>query len=141
MKMMLALRPPVERRRGVATVEFALAAPILFLLLFGIFEIAHAFMVQHQIKDAARQGCRVGVCPYKFNADVTATVDTALSKAGITGASTTILVNDAAGDVGTALAGDEISVRITLTAADVSLYPGGGFILEQLSAVYSLRHQ
>ena len=45
------------RRTGTATVEMALVCPVLFLMVFGLFEVAYGYMVQHLIEDAARQGC------------------------------------------------------------------------------------
>jgi Flp pilus assembly protein TadG len=48
-----------RRRRGVAAVEFAMIAPVLFMLIFGIFELTRVTMVQQAITNAAREGCRV----------------------------------------------------------------------------------
>ncbi|MBI3866601.1 MAG: pilus assembly protein, partial [Planctomycetia bacterium] len=36
--------PQIERR-GATTVEMAFAVPILFLIVFGLIEVGHAFMV------------------------------------------------------------------------------------------------
>ena len=43
-------------RRGVAAVEFAIAAPVLFLFVFAIFEFGRAFMVLDLLSNAARAG-------------------------------------------------------------------------------------
>ncbi|HUQ68851.1 MAG TPA: TadE/TadG family type IV pilus assembly protein [Planctomycetaceae bacterium] len=129
------------RRRGAFAVEMAFAAPVLFLILFGILEVAHAFMVQHLIQDAARQGCRVAIRPRSTNAAVTNTIDRLLKAEGIDGATTTILVNNAAGDVSRAEAGADIRVKITLDRSNVALVPGGRYVMGQLSAAYSQRHQ
>ncbi|HUQ71883.1 MAG TPA: TadE/TadG family type IV pilus assembly protein [Planctomycetaceae bacterium] len=133
--------PRAARRRGAATVEMAIATPILFLLVFGLFEITHAYMVQHLLQDAVRQGCRLGIMPWQSNSTVQARIDNLLEQEGISGATTSILVNDVAGDVDVAQAGDDVRVKITLDAANVTLYPGGGYLLGQLSASYSLKHE
>jgi len=41
-------------------VEFALAAPVLFLLVWGIIEIAHLFFVYNTVVVAAREASRYG---------------------------------------------------------------------------------
>lgn len=60
----LARRP--GRRRaggedGQALVEFALIAPILLVLVFGIFDLGMAWNAYQVITDAAREGARSGV--------------------------------------------------------------------------------
>ncbi len=45
--------------RGAAAVEFALIMPILFLLVFGIFEFGRAYNAQVSLTGAAREGARV----------------------------------------------------------------------------------
>lgn len=47
------------RRRGVSAVEFAMIAPFVFMLIFGIFEFTRVTMVQQAITNAAREGCRL----------------------------------------------------------------------------------
>ena len=129
------------RRAGASTVEMAIVGPLLLLFIFGLFDIAHGFMVQHLIQDATRQACRVGVCPHKTNATVQATVDRLLKAEGIAKANTTILVNTVSGDVATAKAGDNISVQITLASSQVSLFPTGGFLKGQLQATCTMRRE
>ena len=119
-------RRPVDRR-GAATVEMAFAVPVLLLLLFGIAEISHAFMVQHVIQDAARQGCRLAVLPGATNSAVTTSVGNLLQGEGITKATATILVNGAAGDVTTAQTNDNITVQVAMNATDATIVPGTSY--------------
>ena len=44
--------------RGAAAVEFALLAPVLFMLLLGIMEFGRAYNVQVTLTNAAREGVR-----------------------------------------------------------------------------------
>jgi Flp pilus assembly protein TadG len=44
--------------RGVAALEFALVAPLLILLVFGIAEFGRAFFIQATMAGAAREGVR-----------------------------------------------------------------------------------
>jgi hypothetical protein len=55
--------PPDRRRsqRGAVAVEFALIAPILFLLVFGIIDFGNAFQAWDAASTAAREGTRIGV--------------------------------------------------------------------------------
>src|SRR5947209_2332932 len=55
------LQPGKNARPGATSVEFAVVAPILFLLMLAIFEFGRAFMVTGLLTDAARRGCRKGI--------------------------------------------------------------------------------
>jgi Flp pilus assembly protein TadG len=62
--------------KGVYTVEFALVAPIFFLLLFAIFDFGWYFFTQHTIQYATREGTRlalVGTQTQITNSDGTTT--------------------------------------------------------------------
>ncbi|NLX14007.1 MAG: pilus assembly protein [Phycisphaerales bacterium] len=48
-------------RRGVATVEMAVVAPLLLLLLFGAIEFGWIFLVQQTMTNSAREACRMAV--------------------------------------------------------------------------------
>lgn len=50
-------------RRGAATVEFALTAPILFMLLMGAIEFSRANMLRHTTVVAATEGARRSIIP------------------------------------------------------------------------------
>lgn len=53
-----------RRQRGVALVEFALVAPLLFLLLFGIVEFGWAFLQYLDTRHGAREGARLAAVDY-----------------------------------------------------------------------------
>jgi Flp pilus assembly protein TadG len=48
-------------RRGQATVEFALVAPIFFLLLFGIIEGGRFILYYETLNNATREGARYAI--------------------------------------------------------------------------------
>ena len=50
--------PSVRQRRGATVVEFALVAPLLFLLIFGFIEFGRFVMVQQSLTNGAREGSR-----------------------------------------------------------------------------------
>lgn len=125
--------------RGATAVEMAIATPLLFMIVLGLLEICHAFMVQHVIQDAARRGCRTAVLPRSSNSAVLETVNSLLQAEGIRHANATILVNNTAADVAQAKTSDTISVQITIAAADVSIVPGCGYLRGQQKASASLR--
>ena len=48
-------------RRGAAAVEFAVAAPLLFLFFFSALEFGRMHMVRHTIQNASYEAARRGV--------------------------------------------------------------------------------
>ena len=53
----------VRSRTGGLTVEVALCLPILFMVLFGGFELCYTNMLIHSTESAAYAGARVGIIP------------------------------------------------------------------------------
>jgi Flp pilus assembly protein TadG len=53
------MRQRLRDQRGASAVEFALIAPVLILLAFGIVEFGRAFQVQATLSAAAREGVRL----------------------------------------------------------------------------------
>lgn len=49
-----------RHERGASLVEFALVAPLLFLLLFGIIELGRVVATFNSVNTAAREGSRYG---------------------------------------------------------------------------------
>ena len=79
-----------RNRRGAAVVEFAIVAPVFFLLVFGMIEYGRMVMVQQVLTNASREGARRAVLDGVADADVISTVDTYLTNASISGATTTV---------------------------------------------------
>ena len=51
-------------QRGLSTVEFALVANLVFILMFAVFEIGRAYFIYAALDEVTRRGVRVAVvCP------------------------------------------------------------------------------
>jgi len=115
-------------------VEFALVAPLFFLLVFGMIEFGRLVMVQQILTNASREGARMGVLDGASASDVTSAVNTYLSNSTITGATVTI---DPA-DPNSAGYGAPITVSVTIPFDQVSWMPSPMFLqgrVMQASAV------
>lgn len=53
-----------HRQRGLSSVEFAIVAGVLLLLMFGVLEVGRAMFVASALDESARRGARMAaVCP------------------------------------------------------------------------------
>jgi Flp pilus assembly protein TadG len=112
------------RRRGAAAVEFAIVAPIFFLVVLGIIEFGRMAMVEQVITNAAREGARVGVVDDATRATVENKVRRYLASAGIDGA--TIGVSP---DPPSSAGYDEgVTVTVSIPFDDVSWLPNPFFV-------------
>lgn len=57
------IRNQPAARVGATTVDFALIASVLFLVIFSAVEVSRACMLQNTVKIAAAQDARVGIVP------------------------------------------------------------------------------
>jgi hypothetical protein len=53
-----AFKSEIGNRRGAVAVEFAVVAPILVAVMFGLIELGRAFEMQNLLEVAAREGAR-----------------------------------------------------------------------------------
>ncbi len=60
-------RSHVHGERGSTAVEFALVAPVFFLLIFAILEFGWYFFVEHTIHYATREGTRLALVGTQLN--------------------------------------------------------------------------
>lgn len=130
-----------RRRRAAAAVEFAVAAPVFFLLVLGMLEVGRGLMVQHLLLNAARQGCRSGILPSNGNTQISDTVSGTLASAGITAQSVSVSVNNVSGNASTANSGDAITVTVAVPIAAVTWVPVSQFLSGNISSQYTLRKQ
>lgn len=131
-----------KHRRGAAAVEFAIIAPVFFLLIMGMIEIGRGVMVQQIITNASREGARLAVLPDENNANVISRVDEILSDSGVPGATTEILgPADSPINIQNAGYGDVIKVKVSVPFSSVSWLPGSENYLGDatLSAITVMR--
>jgi len=135
--------PVPGRRRGASAVEFAIVAPVAFMLILGLIEFGRALMVQHMLNNAARQGARVATIEGKANSDVTTAVNSALQGQPTTNMTTTIMVNGTVANANTANPGDEIEVTVALPVSTFTWLPFTQYLKSNASitGVYSLRRE
>jgi Flp pilus assembly protein TadG len=60
-----------ERSRGAVLVEFALVAPVLFLIVFGIIEFGWLFLQNIDVRHGAREGARLAAVNFKTTSSPT----------------------------------------------------------------------
>jgi Flp pilus assembly protein TadG len=141
--VMVPARHRGRRRKGAATVEFALVAPVLFLTVLGVFEIQRAFMVIHGLNEAARQGCRAAVTPWTSAQTVQTAVDNILTAYAIHGYSTTVQVDGTTVSpytAASATSGQNVGVVVTVPVSSISIVPHG-FMSGSLSGQCTLQKE
>jgi Flp pilus assembly protein TadG len=67
------------QRAGAVSVEFAITAPILFLLVFSSIDFARMNVIRHTADNAAYEGARRGIVPGATASDVSATAQAIMS--------------------------------------------------------------
>jgi Flp pilus assembly protein TadG len=130
-----------QKRKGASAVEFAFIAPVMFLMILGMIELARGLMLIHMMTNAARAGCRVGILEGKANSDVTAAVNSALQPIGISTDSVTVDVNDNVSDVANCNPGDEVTVVVSVPISTVSWVPYARYLSGNISGQYTLRRE
>ncbi len=105
-----------KRRRGAAAVEFAIVAPVFFLLVFGMIEFGRMVMVQQVITNASREGARVAVLDGATTAQVTTAVTNYLHGGSINGATVTVSPDPPS----TAGYGASVTVNVSVPFGQVS---------------------
>jgi Flp pilus assembly protein TadG len=74
--------------RGAILAEFALVAPVLIMILFGIIEFAFVLSRSQAVEAAAREGGRLASLSSTTTADIESRVDDALAAVPLDGAPT-----------------------------------------------------
>lgn len=80
-------------RRGAVTVEMAVTAPILFLLLFAALEFASMNNMRHSVDNAAYEAARRGIVPGATTAAVVNEANTIMGYVGARNATVTVVPN------------------------------------------------
>jgi Flp pilus assembly protein TadG len=106
-------------RRGAATVEFALVAPLFLLLMLAIFEFTRAMSASVTLANAARAGARAAILDSAQMSDVTSAVNGCLSIVALPAVTPTVSPNPPS----TATAGQNVTVRVSLPFSQISWLP------------------
>ena len=134
-----------HKRRGAAVVEFAVVAPVLFLVIFGIIEFGRAMMVSHLVNNAARAGARKAILESSSNSDVEQVVkDFCVSGLNVAPADVSVTItvnNDSAGDIANAEAEDLCEVTVQVPLDKVSLMPPKSLGGVQITGRCSMQHE
>lgn len=107
------------KRRAIAAVEFAVVAPLVFLLLFGMIEFGRMLMVQQILTNASREGARRAIIESSTASEVATVVAEYLQNNSISGATSSVEPSDLT-SVG---AGDPVTVSVSVQYDQVSWLP------------------
>ena len=114
-------RPISRHRRGMATVELAIVAPVFLLFVFGMIEFSRMVMIKQAMTNAAREGCRIAVMANTRNSD---DVDEAIHDYLEPVVPNIDAVRIAAPEITSSIAsGRELTVRVEVDFKDVSWVP------------------
>jgi len=127
-----------RNRRGAALVEFAVVAPVMFVMVFGMIEYGRMVMVQQVLVNSAREGARVGVLDGSTTANVETAVDNYLTAAFINGATVAVTPNPPS----SAGFGQPVSVTVSVPFNQVSWLATPIFLQgRSLSATSTMRRE
>lgn len=118
-------RKPRFCRNGVAAIEFALVAPVFFLLVFAVVELGRMMMIQQSLTNAAREGCRKAV--------LATTTDSSAVDAAVRQYLQSVLSNTSSDEVrvtvpsnmAAATPGSSLTVAVEVDYADATWVPLG----------------
>jgi Flp pilus assembly protein TadG len=111
------------RRRGVAATEFAIVAPVFFLMVIGFIEFGRAMMVQQVLINASRVGARQATTAGATTAQVQAAVQAYTSGVTVNGVVVTVTP-----DPSTAAAGTTITCNASVAFSSVSWMKSAWFL-------------
>ncbi len=102
-------------RRAVAATEFAIVAPVFFMMVIGFIEFGRALMVQQVLINASRVGAREASTTGSTMAEVQSAVEDYATAVSVNGVSVTV-----SPDPASAPAGTTITVNTSVPFSNVS---------------------
>jgi Flp pilus assembly protein TadG len=115
----------LHREEGASAVEFALLAPLLFLILFGIIEFAIAFLHVQSIRTGVREGGRAAAVGAQVSTTQERTVDASVGSIPADDASLVQVQSSEAGRCTPQNIGSDVTVSY-----DTANLPGGGVVVQ-----------
>lgn len=126
-----------RNRRAAAAVEFALVAPVFFLLVLGMIEYGRMVMVQQVLTNASREGARAAVLDGAEWPEVESLVTAYMTSGSITGHTCNKPAN-----FDTAEFGDPITITVSVPFNQVSWLPSPMYLGgKTLSATTIMRRE
>jgi Flp pilus assembly protein TadG len=127
-----------RKRRAAAAVEFAVVAPVFFLMVLGMIEYGRMVMVQQVITNASREGARKAVLDGTTISEVQTSVNSYLQAGSITGATVSVSPDPAV----KAAYNEPMTVTVSVPFSQVSWLPSPMFLGGQtLSAATVMRRE
>ena len=124
------LRQPYRLQRGkrwgAAAVEFAVVAPLFFLLIFGMIEFGRMVMIQQVITNASREGARKAVLDGATATDVKNGVVTYMANGGVAITTSNVTINPT--DPTATATGAPVTVTVSVAFNQVSWLPSPMFL-------------
>jgi Flp pilus assembly protein TadG len=105
-------------------VEFAVVAPLFFLLVFGMIEFGRMVMVQQIITNASREGARVAVLDGATATEVTTAVENYMASVSLPSVNMTVTPDPPS----SAGYGDPVTVVVSIPFDQVSWLPTPMFL-------------
>lgn len=122
-------------------VEFAIVAPIFFMLIFGMIEFGRVVMVQQLLTNASREGARLGVLNDSTSTQVQSKVVSYLAGANVTASTSDVSVVYAS-DPSSPGGGESVTVTVSVPFNQVSWLPSPMFLKgKTLSASSGMRRE
>ena len=124
-------------RRGVAATEFAIVAPVFFMMIIGFIEFGRALMVQQVLINASRVGARMASTTGATSGGVQSAVQSYTTSVAVSGVSVSVTPDPAS-----AAAGTTINVTASVPFSDVSWMSSPWFLSgKTLSANSQMRKE
>lgn len=103
------------QRRGLAVTEFAIVAPVFFLMIIGFIEVGRALMVQQVLINASRVGARMATTAGATTGAVQTAVEDYTTGVAVPGVTVAVSPNPA-----TAIPGSVVTVTTSVPFNSVS---------------------
>jgi Flp pilus assembly protein TadG len=125
------------KRRGAAVTEFAIVAPVFFLMVVGFLEFGRALMVQQVLINASRVGARQAITTGATTAEVESSVEDYTEGVAVPDVTVAVSPNPS-----TAAPGTTITVTTSVAFSDVSWMTSPWFLGDKtLSASSRMRKE
>ena len=126
------------RRTGTAAVEFAVVAPIMFMVVVAMFELGRSMSIQQTLTNAAREGAREAILPTATVSSVEDVVAGYVAASLANGNTTAVTTPDPS----TADPGQMITVTVTSDQTPITRYGSQWFGTQyQMSATATMRKE